>query len=96
MTVSHGPWEAVAEVGQAYEAELIALRLRDAGLEAEVLDQSYRQEPVPSVRAFSVVKVLVPPGHLEEARRLLAQGQALPEDVDSDDTPEEDTKVSQG
>ena len=60
MTGSHGPWEAVAEVGQAYEAELMRLRLRDASLEATVLDQSYRQEPLPSVRAFSVVNVLVP------------------------------------
>lgn len=79
---SHDDWDTVLVVGQVYEAELAALRLRDAGIEARVIDQSYRQEPLPSVRAFAVVRVLVPADRAEEARRTLAEGEALPEDVD--------------
>ncbi len=79
----------MAEAGQVYEAELVALRLRDAGIEAQVLDQSYRQEPLPSVRAFSVVRVLVPAERAEEARRRLAEGEALPEDAESESEADE-------
>jgi hypothetical protein len=46
---SHDDWDTVMEAGQVYEAELAALRLREAGIEARVIDQSYRQEPLPSV-----------------------------------------------
>ena len=56
----------------------------NAGIEARVIDQSYRQEPIPSVRAFSVVRVLVPADRAEEARRVLAEGRALPEDAESE------------
>jgi hypothetical protein len=88
MTGSFGGFEAVAEVGQAYEAELIALRLRDAGIEATVLDQSYRQEPLPSVRSFAVVRVLVPTAQVDEAKRVLAEGVALPEGAEDGETME--------
>jgi hypothetical protein len=84
MTGSHGGFDTVAEVSQAYEAELIALRLREAGIEAQVLDQSYRQEPLPSVRALSVVRVLVPEGRAEEARRLIADQPRLPDDAEAE------------
>jgi Putative prokaryotic signal transducing protein len=86
MTGSFGGFEVVAEVGQAYEAELIALRLRDASIEATVLDQSYRQEPLPSVRSFAVVRVLVPADQLEKAKQLLAEGVALPEGAEDGET----------
>ncbi len=79
---SHDDWDTVMEAAQVYEAELAALRLREAGIEARVIDQSYRQEPLPSVRALSVVRVLVPAPRAEEARRVLAEGQALPEDAE--------------
>jgi hypothetical protein len=89
MTASHGGWDTVAEAAQVYEAELMALRLREAGLQAEVLDQSYRQEPLPSVRAFALVRVLVPKEQAEEARRVLAEGEPLPEDAfDGEGEPE--------
>ena len=78
---SHGDWDAVLETSQLYEAELAALRLREAGFEARVIDQSYRQEPLPSVRSFSVVRVLVPAFRAAEARAVLADGLELPEDV---------------
>ncbi len=78
---SHGDWDAVLQTNQLYEAELAALRLREAGLEARVIDQSYRQEPIPSVRSFAVVRVLVPAERAEEARRVLREGQTLPEDA---------------
>ena len=82
---SHGDWEVVLDASQVYEAELAALRLREAGLEAKVIDQSYRQEPVPMVRAFSVVHVLVKTEQAAEARRLLEERQDLPEDAFSEE-----------
>jgi len=82
---SHGDWEVVLDASQLYEAELAALRLREAGLEARVIDQSYRQEPVPMVRAFSVVRVLVKAEQAAEARRLLEERHDLPEDAFSEE-----------
>ena len=79
----------VLETSQIYEAELAALRLREAGLDARVIDQSYRQEPVPMVRAFSVVRVLVKAEQAEAARRLLQEPHDLPEDAESDAGSEE-------
>jgi Putative prokaryotic signal transducing protein len=84
MPPSHDDWDTVLEASQVYEAELAALRLRDAGIEARVIDQSYRQEPLPMVRAFAVVRVLVPAERAPEARRVLAEGQPLPEDAESE------------
>jgi hypothetical protein len=85
----YGDWTVILEASQIYEAELAALRLREAGLEARVIDQSYRQEPVPSVRALAVVRVLVPTDRAEEARRILAEGTELAEGADvSADTDE--------
>jgi len=83
---SHGDWDAVLETTQLYEAELAALRLREAGLDARVIDQSYRQEPVPFVPALSRVRVLVPADRAAEARRLLAEGAELPEGAGSEET----------
>ena len=80
---SHGGWDTVAEAGQRYEAELIADRLRDAGIEATVVDQSFRQEPLTRVAAFSAVRVLVPLDRTEAARRLLAEPM-VPLDEDTD------------
>ena len=79
---SHDEWDTVAEVGQVFEAELMALRLRGEGIEVRVIDQSYRQEPVPSVRALSLVRVLVPAEQAGEARRLLAEKIEMPENVE--------------
>jgi hypothetical protein len=76
---SHGAWDQVAEARTIVEAELIALRLRQAGIEADVLDQSFRQEPIPDVRSFSVVRVLVPTDRLPAARRVLSTAEELPE-----------------
>jgi len=66
-------WVQVAETAQPYEAELIAGRLRAAGMEANVLDQTFRQEPLPSVRSFAVVRVLVPEDQEAPAREVLAK-----------------------
>lgn len=82
---SHGDWDLVLETNQLFEAELAALRLREAGIEARVIDQSYRQEPLPLVRSFAVVKVLVQAEHADEARRLLAENHDLPEDASSEE-----------
>lgn len=72
----------LAEVREIYAAELMALRLRSEGVDAQVLDQSFRQEPLPSVRAFAVVRVLVPADQAEAARRVLEEGAPLPEDAE--------------
>jgi hypothetical protein len=76
----------VAETAQLYEAELAALRLREAGFEPRVIDQSYRQEPLPMVRSFAIVRVLVEAARAEEARRLLRETRELPEDAFSEGT----------
>jgi hypothetical protein len=68
-----GDWEVVAEVARRYEAELMAGRLRQAGIDARVIDKSFRQEPLPSVRSFAIVRVYVPTASAEEAHRLLAE-----------------------
>ena len=85
---SHGGWDQVAETAQIFEAELIALRLRGSGVEAEVVDQTFNQEPLPNVRSFSVVRVLVPKESLAEARRILDEGQPLPLDGESESETE--------
>ncbi len=82
---SHGDWDTVLETRQVYEAELAAGRLREAGLDARVIDQSYRQEPVPSVRSFALVRVLVPVGQAEEARTLLAGKPGVPEAAEGEE-----------
>jgi hypothetical protein len=84
---THGDWDVAAETGQLYEAEVMALRLRDAGIEARVIDQSYRQEPLPSVRALSLVRVFVPAEQAALARRVLAEGGTLPEDAEMAEVP---------
>ena len=78
---SHDDWDAVFETDQRYEAELAALRLRQADFEVQVLDESFRQEPLPAVRSFARVRVLVPAGRAVQARALLAApAPPLPED----------------
>lgn len=82
---SFGDWAQVAESAQIYEAELIALRLRSGGVEAQVVDQTFHQEPLPNVRSFAVVRVLVPREREAEARRILAEAQPLPDDAETND-----------
>jgi hypothetical protein len=86
---SHGGWDQVAEANHLYEGELIALRLREAGIEAQVVDQSFNQEPMPNVRSFAVIRVLVPASRAGEARAVLDRPVELPEDGEESeaDTP---------
>jgi hypothetical protein len=81
-------FETVGEFREVFEAELAALRLREAGLEVYVLDQSFRQEPLPNVRSFAIVRVMVPRASVDEARRLLAQTVPVPEDAEDEEGPE--------
>jgi hypothetical protein len=83
---THGDWDTVLEARQVYEAELVAGRLREAGIDARVIDQSYRQEPVPSVRSFSIVRVLVPAERAAEARDVLAESALAPPEGGSEET----------
>jgi putative signal transducing protein len=78
---SYAGWEQVAETAQVFEAELMALRLRESGIDAEVIDQTFKQEPLPNVRSFAVVRVLVPAEKLEQARDVLARTVALPDNA---------------
>jgi hypothetical protein len=78
----------VAEAGQLYQAELMALRLRAHGLDAHVVDQTFHLEPLPNVRSFAVVRVMVPADQAEAARRILAESEPLPEDVEPSGDPE--------
>jgi hypothetical protein len=80
--VDRDDWIQVAEVGHVWQGELIAGRLREAGIEAQVIDQTFRQEPMPNVRSFAVVRVLVPKGQEEESKAVLAQPVELPEDAE--------------
>jgi hypothetical protein len=81
---SYDGWEQVAETSQVFEAELMALRLRESGIEAEVIDQSFKQEPLPNVRSFSVVRLLVPAEKATLARELLSRSVNLPEGATDD------------
>jgi hypothetical protein len=83
---THGEWEQVAEVPTLIEARLIALRLEEGQIEAQVLDQTFRQEPLPDVRAFALVRVLVRREKAVEARRLLREPYEMPDF--GDDVPE--------
>jgi hypothetical protein len=80
-----GDWEVVAEVSDIYEGELVAGRLRSAGMDARVVDQSFRQEPIPSVRSFAVVRVFVPRDRVEEAERILVEPAPSPRDGESEE-----------
>ena len=80
-----GDWEVVAEVAKRYEAELMAGRLRATGIDARVIDKSFRQEPLPTVRAFAIVRVYVPADRLEEARRILDESAAPPDEAGGDE-----------
>jgi hypothetical protein len=78
-----GDHEQVAETAQVWEAELIAGRLRSEGVDAHVVDQTFRQEPLPASRDFAVVRVLVPKSQVPEARRILATPASPPPDDES-------------
>lgn len=83
---SHGGWDQVFESGNQYEAELVAMRLRDSGFdEVQVVDQTFHAEPMPDVRNFSVVRVLVPTARAAEAREVIARPVELPPDADVGD-----------
>jgi hypothetical protein len=76
-------WEVVARPEKAYEADLIVMRLREEGIEAQALPQG--TFPVPDVESFAAAQVVVPRGRGEAARRILAAPVALPEDAESPD-----------
>jgi hypothetical protein len=78
-----GAWEVAAEVARRYEAELIAGCLRQAGIEARVIDKSFRQEPLPIARSLAIVRLYVPSASAKEARRILSEVER-PEDTEGD------------
>jgi hypothetical protein len=87
---THGGWDQVFETGTAFEAQMVALRLRDAGIEAQVVDQTFTEAPMPKVSDINLVRVLVPLAQAEDARRLVAENVELPADSEVPDAaPEE-------
>ena len=80
-------WVEVEEVGQLWEAELIVGRLKAEGIESQIVDQTFHQEPIPNVRSFAVVHVLVPAEQETRAREILAE--------EGDVTDEEATNTSE-
>ena len=84
MSDSHSleDWVQVAEVAQLWQGELIVGRLRESGIDAQLVDQTFHQEPLPNVRAFAVVRVVVPRDQEQQTRRLMSEGFELLEDVD--------------
>lgn len=83
-------WIQVAEVSQVWQGELIVGRLRASGFEAEIVDQTFHQEPMPSVRAFAVVRILVRREQAEEAKRVLDQALELPDDDEATSAEDDD------
>src|SRR5438093_13512613 len=67
-------WVQVGEVGQVWQGELLVGRLRESGIDAQLIDQTFHQEPLTNVRAFAVVRVVVPRDQEQQARRLMAEG----------------------
>ena len=84
---SYDGWEQVAETRDRFEAEMMALRLREAGIPAEVLDGSFRQTPLPDVRSFAVVRVLVPTQQADVAREALQRVTWLSSDLSDEPEP---------
>jgi Putative prokaryotic signal transducing protein len=81
----HIEWVQVAEVGELWQAELMAGRLREDGIEAQIIDQTFHQEPLPNVRAFAVVRVFVPKAQEDQAKRLMAEDVELLNDERDDE-----------
>lgn len=73
-------WVQVAEAPVDWQAELIAGRLRASGIDARVVDQTFRQEPLPSVRSFAIVRVVVPEEKEAQARAVLAEAEEYGQD----------------
>lgn len=82
-------WEEVRVVRQAYEAELIAARLEEAGIEAQIVDQSFELVPLTNVSDFDLIRVVVPTARAEEARRVIREIPALAEGAEVPDTEPE-------
>jgi hypothetical protein len=72
-------------VARRYEAEFMAGHLRESGIDARVVDKSFQQEPVPTARALSIVRVYVPANRAKEARRILEDAGG-PEGPETDET----------
>ena len=73
-------WVEIAEVGQLWEAELIVGRLTAEGIDAQIVDQTFHQEPIPNVRSFAVVRVLVPEAEETRAREILTEDAGVTDD----------------
>jgi len=83
-----GEWVVVASVGQDEEASLIAGLLESQGIPCQIEGPSTTPWPE-NLGAFGMSRVLVPPDHADEARRILATQRREHESsraMDEDDT----------
>ena len=79
-------WVVVASVGQDEEASLIAGLLQSQGIPCQVEGPSTTPWPE-NLGAFGMSRVLVPPEHADEARRVLASREHPgPRSIEDDDT----------
>jgi hypothetical protein len=77
-------WEVLEVVGTEEEAELICGYLTNQGLPCQV-DSAHSHEFPVNVSALGSVRIEVPAGRLDEARRLLAEQER---EAGSDETEE--------
>jgi len=85
VSETHGKfddWEEIRVVRQPFEAEMITARLQEAGIEAAIVDQGFELVPLTNVSDFDLIRIVVPTGRVEEARRVLSEIPALPEDAE--------------
>lgn len=74
-------WVAAYETGVDYEAELVADRLKDAGVPAVVLNQREKSIGIP----FSdqkLIRVMVQPERLDDAKEILSQQPVSDEELE--------------
>jgi hypothetical protein len=77
-------WEVLEVLGTEEEAEVVRGYLESQGVPAQ-LESAHSHEFPANISALGNVRVEVPVGRLDEARRLLAEREttpALPEDVE--------------
>jgi hypothetical protein len=71
------PWVTVARCGTLVAADVIAMKLRGAGMEAFLPDEYLMQADAFNFNAFGYVRVQVAPKDYEAAREFLAEKTAV-------------------
>ena len=75
-------WSVALATGVEFEAEVVADRLKDAGIPAVVLNRREKSIGI-SFSDQHLIEVMVPPDRLEEAKVLLSQAPISEEDLEA-------------